>query len=89
MELKKKDDILRKEEETMRLKSRVIWIEAGDNNTKFSTGMLLLEEIKILFGILILRKGLKYLLRVILKTLLLTTSKTYSRRKEGKKLVAK
>ena len=31
----KKDDILRKEEESTRLKSRDLWIEAGDNNTKF------------------------------------------------------
>ena len=32
---RKKDDILKKEEESTRLKSQAIWIEAEDNNTKF------------------------------------------------------
>ena len=30
-----KDDVLKNNEETMRLKSRAIWIDAGDNNTQF------------------------------------------------------
>ena len=53
---RKKDALLKHEEETMHLKIRAIWIKAGDNNTHFFIDMIHFMGIRIQFQKLRLRR---------------------------------